>query len=294
MVSQLYQVSHSDAKLFILAYLIQRLPAAKWLSACVFGWGIVTICTAFVKNFTGMLLTRVFLAICEATITPSLMMITAQWYTKSEQAPRFAIWHCAPGIGQIFGGLLSFAFQAIPSNRWLNGWRAMFITLGVLTILVGILTYYWLPDTPMNAKFITTTEKVALLKHVSVNMTGISNHKPRPKELLEGVKDLQIWGLVLPGIFVSCDVVCLLIIADDIKASMSSGLVGTYSTTLIKKQGWSNGQTALLNMPTGIVGVVCNLIVGFGIRKTSNRWMWGVGLTIRMFNIPSSSHAVTD
>lgn len=248
------------------AYLIQRLPAAKWLSICVFGWGIVTICTAFATDFTGMLITRVFLAICEATISPSLMLITAQWYTKSEQAPRFAIWHCAPGVGQIFGGLLSFAFQRIPRDgRWLTGWRAMFITLGVVTLIIGVITYWGLPDTPMDAKFITTKEKIALLKHVSVNMTGISNRKARPKELVEGVKDLQVWGLVLPGIF----------------ASMSSGLSGTYSTTLIRQQGYTNKQTALLNMPSGIVGIVCNLIVGFGIRKTSNRWLWGVGLTIR-------------
>ncbi|KAF2673864.1 MFS general substrate transporter [Microthyrium microscopicum] len=247
------------------AFLIQKFPASKWLSTCVFGWGIVTICTAFVNDFAGMLTTRVFLAICEATIAPSLMLITAQWYTKSEQAPRFAIWHCAPGVGQILGGLLSFAFQDIPRDgRYLVGWRLMFIVLGVLTMFVGALTFLWLPDTPMNAKFLTTEEKVAQLNHVSVNMTGISNSKAQYWQIMEALKDPQIYLLVFPGIF----------------SSMSSGLTGTYSTTLIHDLGYKNKQTSLLNMPTGITGIITNLTVGFGIRRTSNRWMWAVGLTV--------------
>jgi MFS family permease len=167
---------------------------------------VVTLGTTLVTNFAGMVITRVFLALCEATITPSLMLITAQWYTKSEQAPRFAVWHCAPGVGQIFGGLLSYGFQGIARDgRFLNAWRLMFLTLGIITMVVGAMTWLWLPDTPMNAKFLKTEEKVALLKHVSVNMTGVVNHKPRPKELLETIRDPQIYLLVFPGIFVSSE-----------------------------------------------------------------------------------------
>jgi predicted MFS family arabinose efflux permease len=61
---------------------------------------------------------------------------------------------------------------------------------------------------------------------------------------------------------------------------MAAGLSGTYSTTLIKDLGFNNRQSALLNMPSGVIGIICNLLVGFGIRRTSNRWMWAVALTI--------------
>jgi MFS family permease len=200
---------------------------------------VTTIATAFVHDFGGMLVTRVVLGLCEATINPSLMLITSQWYTKSEQAPRFALWHCAPGIGQITGGyveknkqttttttttktsdkppfeapqtkanaisrLLSFAFQTVPHDgRYMVGWRLMFLSLGIVTLVVGIITYLWLPDSPMKAKFLRNEEKVAILRHVSVNMTGISNQKARPREILEAIADPQIYLLVLPGIFVS-------------------------------------------------------------------------------------------
>jgi MFS family permease len=185
------------------AYIVQRLPVSKWLSSCVLVWGLITICTSLVTNCAGMMTARVFLSLAEATITPSLMLITAQWYTKSEQAPRFAVWHSAPGVGQICGGLLSFAFQGVPRDgRFWCGWRLMYITLGVVTIALGVLTFYWLPDSPMNAKFLKTEEKVAVLNHVSVNMTGVANYKARPKEIAEAFSDPQVYLLVLPGIFV--------------------------------------------------------------------------------------------
>lgn len=30
------------------------------------------------------------------------------WYTKSEAVPRFSIWYCGLGLGQILGGVVSW------------------------------------------------------------------------------------------------------------------------------------------------------------------------------------------
>lgn len=91
----------------------------------------------------------------------------------------------------------------VPKDYPISSWRLMFITLGCVTIGVGILVLWLLPDTPMNARFLTTEEKVAVLRHVSINMTGVANRTPRPRELLEALRDLQILLLIFPGVFVS-------------------------------------------------------------------------------------------
>jgi sugar phosphate permease len=131
------------------------------------------------------------------------MLITAQWYTKSEQAPRFAFWHSAPGVGQLLGALLSFAFQSVPKSYPIHGWRLMFIALGVMTLVVGVCCWFYLPDSPMQARFLNDREKVALLNHVSVNMTGVENRKVNPKELWEATTDVQVWMLTLGLLMVS-------------------------------------------------------------------------------------------
>lgn len=165
-------------------------------------WGVVTAITAATYNYHALLAARILLGIFEAAIAPCLMLISAMYYTKSEQAPRFSFWYCGLGLGQILGGIISYGFQKV-RNPTFAGWRIMFITLGIVTVIVGIVTILFLPDTPMKARFLTEKEKVALLRHVSVNQTGISNTHFKFSHLREVLFDLQLWLMTILTILVS-------------------------------------------------------------------------------------------
>jgi len=240
-------------------YILNKVPAGKWLGANVVLWGIATACTAAAHNYHSLLAARIFLGIFEAAIAPSLMLISSQYYTKSEQAPRFSIWYCGLGIGQIVGGAVSYGFQHM-KNPDFQGWRVMFVVLGAVTVVIGIATVVIIPDSPMKARFLNETEKTALLKHVSVNKTGVQNRNFKAKHLLDAVADVQIWLLVLITVLVS----------------ISSGVITTYSATLIRNVGYTSPQAALLNMPSGIVSIFATLMVGYGVRylPSGNRWAW--------------------
>ncbi|KAI4262764.1 MAG: hypothetical protein L6R42_002059 [Xanthoria sp. 1 TBL-2021] len=257
---------------FFIAYLIaevpnaiilQRVPVAKWLGANVVLWGIATACTAAAHNYATLLTARIFLGIFEAAIAPCLILISGQWYTKSEQAPRFCIWYAGLGVGQIIGGIVSYGFQQV-KNPTFSGWKIMFIVLGVVTVIIGFVTFFFLPDTPMKARFLSEPEKVMLLKHVSVNQTGIRNKHYKLSQALEILRDIQLWLMVLLTILIS----------------ISSGVITTYSATLIRNFGYKPPTAALLNMPSGIVSIASTFIVGFGIRHTSHRWAWLVACCI--------------
>jgi MFS family permease len=178
------------------------MPAAKWLGINVVLWGTATACGAAAHNYQTLLISRIFLGIFEATIGPSLMLISSQWYTKSEQAPRFSFWYLGLGLGQILGGAVSYGFQHVTDGAGLAGWRIMFVVLGVITVVIGLCTLLFLPDTPMQARWLSTSEKVALLKHVSVNQTGIESRKFRPKQILEALCDPQMYLMTLSVVLV--------------------------------------------------------------------------------------------
>lgn len=200
------------ATFFFVAYLVfeipnsfflQKVPAAKWLGLNVVLWGVATACGAAATNYRTLLVSRVFLGIFEATIGPSLLLISSQWYTKSESAPRFSFWYLGLGVGQIVGGAVSYGFQHVERGSGIMaGWRMMFLVLGIVTVVVGVAVGVWLPDTPMKATWLTDEEKVALIRHVSVNRTGIEGTKFRPKEILEALLDPQIWMLTLAVVLV--------------------------------------------------------------------------------------------
>lgn len=222
-------------------------------------WGICTGCTAAAKGYSSLLAARIFLGVFEAAIAPCLTLISSQWYTKSEQAPRFSFWLCGLGAGQILGGIISFGFQKV-THTSIAGWRIMFIFLGAVTVLIGIAVLIWLPDTPMSAKFLTEDEKSAILRHVAENQTGIQSRAFKASHVYEALLDVQFWLFALITVL----------------SSISSGVVTTYSAILISNIGFKPDAAALLNMPSGIVSIVATLVVGIGVRYThaGQRWLW--------------------
>lgn len=165
-------------------------------------WGLATACTAAAHDYNSLLAARIFLGAFEAAISPSLILISSQWYRKSEQAPRFSIWFCGVGCGQILGGILSYAFQQVKHER-IAGWRIIFIVLGLVTIMAGLAAYYIIPDTPVEATFLSDQEKLALLHYVSVNRTGIQNTHYKASQLIELLLDPQVYLLTILTVLVS-------------------------------------------------------------------------------------------
>lgn len=184
-------------------YCLQKAPAAKWLGGNVFFWGVAAAASAGAKDYATLLTARIFLGIFEATVGPSLMLLSSQYYTRSEQAPRFTFWYMGLGVAQILGGIISFAFQHVKYAD-LEGWRIMFIVLGLITSVVGALTFFFIPDTPIKAKWLSEEEKVALLRHVGENQTGVWSTTLNFSQIKDAVCDVQLWLLTLITILVRC------------------------------------------------------------------------------------------
>jgi hypothetical protein len=62
--------------------------------------------------------------------------------------------------------------------------------------------------------------------------------------------------------------------------SISSGVITTYSSTIIKTFGYTSKVSALLNMPSGLVSIISILAVGYGVRFRSHRWAWLVACCV--------------
>lgn len=104
--------------------MLQRLPLARTLGIMIILWGLVTILTVVVTDFKGLVVQRVFLGIVEvssasriteqpvedlranvvtgpflqSSVSPGFLLISATWYSKSEQTTRLGIWYSATGI----------------------------------------------------------------------------------------------------------------------------------------------------------------------------------------------------
>lgn len=222
-------------------YGMQRLPTAKYLGSMVFLWGAMVAFTSACKNYGALVATRVLLGVFESAVAPSLILITSMWYKRNEQPPRVGIWYLGTGTGTIIGSLMSYGFQHVHLKTF-TSWQIMFLVVGLITCLVGILVILFLPDNPMSSR-LTPTEKTQAIERLRENQTGIENKHFKPYQVRECLLDPQTWLLSLITI----------------SSSVPNGAVSSYQATIIKSFGYDSKTTALLSLPSGGVSIVAIL-----------------------------------
>jgi MFS family permease len=117
---------------FPLAWLLLRLPIAKFVSVMVLGWGIVLSCMAAANNFGGLLATRFFLGAFEASVAPAFIAITQMWWRRREQTVRVSYWYAMNGFTNMFGSLITWGLGHIISH--LHAYQIIFLFFGVITV----------------------------------------------------------------------------------------------------------------------------------------------------------------
>ncbi|KAI1406384.1 putative allantoate permease [Hypoxylon fuscum] len=143
---------------FSVAYCIMLIPSqiiltyvrpSYWLSGLEICWGVITGLIAIVQNAKQVYVLRVFLGLCESSAWPGMMTLFMHWYTPSELAKRMGFYHSCQALGSMMSGALQVAIvDTLHDAKGLAGWRWLFIINGVMTVVVGFLGFFLLPDLP--------------------------------------------------------------------------------------------------------------------------------------------------
>lgn len=121
--------------------LIQLFPLAKYVAVNVIIWGTILASLAACKSFASLMVCRALLGVAEAAVVPAWVVFTSAWYRKEEQAFRVGIWFSMCGFAQMFGGFFSYGVANHVGGdvqAALQGWQIIFLFLGLLTSVVGI------------------------------------------------------------------------------------------------------------------------------------------------------------
>ncbi|GAA6006099.1 hypothetical protein JCM10207_000522 [Rhodosporidiobolus poonsookiae] len=172
---------------------LKRFTPSRWISRIMISWGIVTICTAAVSSYAGLIVCRIFLGIAEAGFFPGVIFYLCFWYAPSERATRMSIFSASVSVSGAFGGLIATGVSYMSGKAGLKAWQWLFVLEGIPAVLCGILVWFALPDWPETAKFLTPAER-------SFAVYRMGPFAPRPtdkhfdkKEALECIKSWQFW-----------------------------------------------------------------------------------------------------
>ncbi|KAH8830868.1 MFS general substrate transporter [Flagelloscypha sp. PMI_526] len=157
--------------IFYVSYLIVEVPSNwlvkkfkpnRWLPGLVMLWGFVTICTGFVKNFSGLLAIRWFLGLLEGGLLPGMVLYLSTLYKRHELQLRVGIFYASASLSGAFGGLLATGIIKLAGKGvgdYTAGWRWIFFIEGLITMVVAFISMLVLPADLETAKFFTEEER---------------------------------------------------------------------------------------------------------------------------------------
>ncbi|KAG5648558.1 hypothetical protein DXG03_003169 [Asterophora parasitica] len=139
---------------------LRVLGARVWLTICVLGWGVAQLGMGFVPTWGYLVLCRVFLGVFEVqaprgTKTTRVLLPVLHLHRWIQ----YNLWHVHhPLAVSNAHQSTAYALTQIAPAGGLNGWQWIFIIEGIITIVLGILTYIFVPDFPDKNRFLTSQE----------------------------------------------------------------------------------------------------------------------------------------
>jgi len=187
-------------------------------------------------------------------VAPILILIISMFYKKNEQASRISWFYVMNGLTQVFGGFVAYGISFYSGSR-LVPYKIIYILLGGLAILVGLAVLIWMPDSPVNARFLTKEERIAALERVRDDQGGTENHHIKKEQIYEALLDIRTWLIVLAVLF----------------TSIPNGALSNFSNIVIKSFGYTSKQTLILSTPGGAVAAITTLFCGWYSDKKGER-----------------------
>ncbi|CAK7237725.1 hypothetical protein SBRCBS47491_010102 [Sporothrix bragantina] len=225
----------------------KKVGQARWLGIIGVLWGVTTIATAFVKTRPQLLVVRILLGLFETGLYPTVMSYLSVFYPRYDVAFRIAMFYSCYAIATAFGGLIAYGCFHI--NGSLFSWQYLFIIEGACSVLIALVTPFWLPKDVGSAWFLTEQQREFGVRRMHIDSAANASqaNKITKRDIMEGILDWKLYFLLLPNI---CQGVTAL------------GLT-TFFPIVVQALGYTGATANLMTVPPYVAGCVVGLTVSY-------------------------------
>lgn len=247
------------AFVFPMSYLIMKAPLAQTTGAVIAVWGITIILTAACTNMAGYLTLRTLLGALESTIMPAYTVLTSQYYPRDQQYQRTLMWFSMNGLGTILSNSLGIGLLN-RSSLPLHGWKLLYLIMGAISIVMGIVFFFYMPNSPAEAWFYTEEEKRWQVERIRDNKQGYGSDKIKWYQVKEAFLDIHTW------------LYCFTVFVNNIP----NGAITTMLNLLLEGFNYDKKDSLVMALPCGGSEVVGLLLVAVASSYIlpKNRLIW--------------------
>ncbi|KAH6664729.1 major facilitator superfamily domain-containing protein [Plectosphaerella plurivora] len=271
--------------IFFVPYVLFEVPSnillkkfkrpSMYLGILTLGWGIVMTCTGLVRNFSGLMVTRVLLGIFEAGFFPGAIYLCSYWYMPKDLATRISYFYCASALSGAFSGLLAAAIAQLDGLGGYEGWRWIFILEGLATVVLGVATFFLLIDTPALSKRWLEPEEIRYLELSMFIKQGGGFQEENSVRWKDLKMVLTNWRVYVQAYFLLC------------QSALSYGIKFTLPT-ITKAMGFSTTNAQLTSAPPYVAAAISAICFA----KVSDRFFWRMPFVVTPMAIVTVAYSI--
>jgi MFS transporter, ACS family, tartrate transporter len=159
------------AGIFFVGYFIFEVPsnlalekfgASRWIARIMVTWGIISVLMAMVNGERSFYILRFLLGVAEAGFFPGIILYLTYWYPAKYRARFLAAFAVAVPVSTVIGAPVSGLLLGLDGAMGLKGWQWLFVIEGIPSVLLGIVTWFYLTDRPNKADWLNAEQKAWL------------------------------------------------------------------------------------------------------------------------------------
>jgi MFS family permease len=155
--------------------LLERFGARLWIARIMVVWGLVASAMMFVSDRWSFYALRFLLGAAEAGFFPGVIFYLTCWFPRAYRSRTVSLFMIAAVFSYVVGGPLSGWLMDHP-HLGLRGWQWLFLVEGAPSLVLGVAVFFYLPDGPRSARWLSPGEAAWLTARLAAERTEQERH----------------------------------------------------------------------------------------------------------------------
>ncbi|KAF2114546.1 phthalate transporter [Lophiotrema nucula] len=287
--------------IFYISFLCAELPSQliskklgpdRWIPVQMVAWSLVASMQAFLNGRGSFYACRALLGLIEGGFIPDNILYLSYWYTGTELPRRLSFFWVSYQSTNIIAAFLAYGILRLRGYHGMEGWRWLFALEGLVTGLIGIISYFYLPPSPTQTAskfrgkdgwFNEHEEKIMVNRILRDDPSKGDMHNRQAlsfRAIGRCLADYHMWPLYLVGL----------------SWLIPNNPMQAYLTLQLKAVGFDTFKTNLLTIPAYVL-FICQLLFWTWLSEKINErfltalvsQLWALPLLIALAVIPAAT-----
>lgn len=258
------------AGIFFIGYAVFEIPSNLMLAKIgvratllrIMGlWGLASAAMMFATTPMQFYVLRFLIGVFEAGFAPGVLFYLTLWFPSHRRAQATALFFMAFGAAPIVAGpIAGLTMTYLDGVLALRGWQWLFLLEGLPSVLLGVVAFRWLSNSPAQAPWLTAAEKQRVARLLAEDQAA--NGAAERHTFGAAMRDGRVWLIGFMSFLIILGIYAL----------------SFWQPTILKSMGLSVLQIGFYSVIPAVAGIAANIVVGrHSDRRKERRWHFAIG-----------------